>query len=1177
MAKRRPVSSPKNVWFNNRSVDDLDLTLEQNYNDTISSSAIESHVGSGVLPEVLVQNILFDSILETGNLDGKPVYVQNQPIDNNFGNQLEISLFKSKVTSNRTIKLAIIGLDFQSNLRYETFYFKANETQISKKHFTKILVLLFNDFIGNQSLSLNLGGQIIIKEAKPLYLSRSALMVAQDLQPNLFFRDFFVDGFSSLTLLLQSALPLYNVDTLNILIGNLDKKVLSSGDVTTHIGEKFLATTNNIQKITLLLSTRNLVVGSELDLVWNGDLIVSIYQLQSSIDSPSDIAPNLPIDFSPSNIPIAQISVNYDSLLASGIILGSVSQPVDFIFSNSPIASGNVMKVGSYYAVTVKRSGAANKCDILLDTGAKIINNSRITAFTGSLWVDFPDEQLWFKVWTDAAKISDGQAYESGHGIILPKVAQDPLTLSTVDFQKDLLQFYGNDVFQAVVSATTKKSDVIPDQNTGNPVFSKQEFVPSINLLNTIDLANLEKVSEPLSIGVITDKNRKFFDSISSLINSQLYSATLVKDELLIKIIDDPTDVSRYNTSVVGLQSNLLNGDFVGAKLIPNSNNPLAVYKIADAKLCSYILGDVDGNGVIDINDVNILNTYIGTDLTTGKPVNTNIVTGGGNTTFINGYLTETQPFTNLFSATFQVVNSSGVIIANGTDGVLISNPNDQRLAQFTSASVNFSAIIGLIGLKLVVLAPGNDPDNGGFDIIGLDINTDVITIRKNVLSGDVIGQLLRSDIDGDFHITYNDGYLLQSYVNKMSMVSSSTIYPAPTTNPFTKIGTTFNVIRFKLEKFVDRLDDYISTPINRSALLHSKPDLFLSDGYFASHNLAVNPSNITIQKVLTWDESLIIYNSNPKFVPSVFTTLKGLVTQECIINGIQCSVYGSPPSFDPGRIDFYVPNNLILGDGGELQRPSGDFYKVDFEVGTIVLEIPDGLFGSERTINVFEDFIADYTGNGITKLGFPAMRFADCSYVKSNALLKDQLRLSASVQSFSPNTNGLSNDGYSGIIIDSKMGVSIDYSTGLLTLNFTNLYQDAVLPTLSTKVQIHVFLKKGGFNNKPIFINSTKVQNMLKLISVFSGANEGGPSALVKLDMDVTGVLPIIHGGSGLSSIGASGTVLMSNGSALSYQFITSQNVGYTAAVSGNWSGSPPTTVKAALDRIAAFIGPIP
>ena len=63
MTKRTPISAPKNIWFDAQQVDDIALSLEQNFNDAVQSSTINNHVGTGVLPEVLVQNILFDSNL----------------------------------------------------------------------------------------------------------------------------------------------------------------------------------------------------------------------------------------------------------------------------------------------------------------------------------------------------------------------------------------------------------------------------------------------------------------------------------------------------------------------------------------------------------------------------------------------------------------------------------------------------------------------------------------------------------------------------------------------------------------------------------------------------------------------------------------------------------------------------------------------------------------------------------------------------------------------------------------------------------------------------------------------------------------------------------------------------------------------------------------------------------
>jgi hypothetical protein len=1141
MTKRNPVASKQNIWFDAQQVDDTDLTLEQDHNDTIESGIINNHIGTGVLPEVLVQNVIFDSLLANGFLDGIAIQAQNQPVDNNLGNQLELELTHSIAASRRAVKVGIIGLDFESNLQYETFYFKANETQVSRQHFTKILVLLFNDFIGDPDLSFNLGGRLVIREAKPMTLSRGPVMVAQDIEPNLFFRDFFLDGPISLQALLQGALPLYNIDTLEIFTAELDNKPLLNGDVTTQIGQKFLATTNNIQKAQLLLSVRNLDVGNESDLVWNGDLVVSIYPLQSNIDCPSDIAPNLPIDFPPFNIPVAQISVNYSTLRDAGVVLDSVPQPVDFVFSNSPVAAGNVLIPGSYYAVTIRRSGSANKCDILVSVGTDRVPDSRITTFTGSLWVDIPEQDLWFRIWTDAAKVSDGQAYEAGHGMIVPKTHQDPTSLATVDFSLEGFQFTGNDVFRAVVAADVEESVPVPDQRTGNPVLSRKEFVPDIQLLNTIDITNLEKVAEPLLLGAISDKNRKFFDSISALINSTMYSATMVNDELIIRIVDDPTDVVRFNTSVGGLVTNLLNGDFVGAKIAPNAFSPTINYRIASAQLASGILGDVNGDGIIDAADLDLLTSYYGMDLNVGLPTNTIITTDGYTTTFKNGYNTLTQPFANLFGVSFQLVDpATNEVVANGNDGVLVAHPNDPRLAQFTSASISFNVIVGLSSFKLVIFAPFNQEDNGGFDITALDSDSDVLTLRKVYLTGDSIMNMLRADIDGDLRFTFNDGYLLHSYIDRLPLsLSPVATFPGPATNAYTKIGTRFNVLRFRLEQYIDRTDDYTAVTIDRSEVVHPTPDIFLNDGYFDSHDFYVSPVPITIQKQLTWDESLIVSNSHPKLVPSVFTTLNGYTNPSCIMDGVNISIYGSVPDFDKGRVDFFAPDNVIIGTGGEIHRPDGNFYKVDFEVGTIILEIPDGLFGSERTINIMDDFISDYTGDGRTRLGFPAMRYADCSFVKADALAEDKIRFSVSVQSFSPNTNGLSTDGYAGVIVDGKIGLSIDYKTGLLTMNFTNLFQDPLLRTLSTKVQIHVYLKKGGFNNRPLFVDATKVQNMLKLISVFSGAVDGGPSALVDLEFDVTGVLPILHGGTGLNDVGTFGTVLTSTGSGLNYQFV--------------------------------------
>jgi len=267
MTTRKQVSDIQNIFFDSEQVDDADLTQEQAFNNTIHSSTLSNHIGQGVLLETLERALLFDSSLVSGLLDGANIQAQSQPSDTNFGNQLDIELTNSLASGKRHVKLCVIGLNFEGSLQYERFIFKKNEKLISKKHFTQILTLLFNDFVGPAGESFNLGGKLVIHEAKPMALSRDCIMSSQDIEPNLFFRDFFVTTAASLSGLLSAALPLYNIDNLNIKTGGTYQSLLKD-DVSSQVGQKFLATTNNIQKITLLLSVENLEPGFETDLAW---------------------------------------------------------------------------------------------------------------------------------------------------------------------------------------------------------------------------------------------------------------------------------------------------------------------------------------------------------------------------------------------------------------------------------------------------------------------------------------------------------------------------------------------------------------------------------------------------------------------------------------------------------------------------------------------------------------------------------------------------------------------------------------------------------------------------------------------------------------------------------------------------------------------------------------------
>jgi hypothetical protein len=1055
---RIPISTPENIWSDAQSVDDDNLTLEQNHNDQQHASLVGNHIGTGVIPEDLVQGVLFDSSLSGDLLDGKAITAQAQPTDSNNGNQLEIELTHSLAAGNKTVKLIIIGLDFENNLQYDTLVFAKNEKQISSKHYRSILAIFLNDFVGGSLQSFNLGGRIVIREAAPMSLSRDPIMISQDVEPNLVFRDFFVATGGTLFNLLSTSLPSYNIDALNIKTGYKQLRGIIENDVSSQIGQKFLSTSNNIQKITLLLSTINRTTTS--NLVWTGDLIVSIYALQSTILSSTDIVPNLAIDFDPTNIPLAQISLDYASMLANGVKLDTVPQPVDFIFSNTPVGSGLLIKPDHYYAITVKRAGSADTCEMQVAVGGNVKNNTRTTLFNGSVWVDVPEESLWFRVYTDAAKISDGQAYDNGNGVQITKTAIDENTGTTVDYSFNNQPFLRNDLYYAVMRAGLTESAPIQNERTGNPINSRKQLTPELALLNTSALEKIKDVSSPLLIGTIIDKNIKTSSISGQTLSASFHHYGMAGNEIVFKIIDDHADGYRYDENLITLLADLVNGKLNQAKIIPNILVPSNYYRIVKAELHTLMYGDINGDGIIDTNDLLASQELLNSQL--------NILPNA------TSYLIHTSDFVTDSGLSWQLLNSSNVVVQSGTDGVLIASGTS---ANFTSVTANFSSVTSLDEHKInIINSTTSIFNNSNFRITNLTSNTSIIIVKLKYTS-DLFLKMLRADIDGDMIVSSSDVVRITNYVNLTPP------FPA-TSSPANRIGTTFSAVRLTVEKYVDRADDYPGTDANRSTTLHVTPDVFL-DGYgnWSGQDIKNNPVDFTIVKQLNWKEHNIVVNSNPKMVPASFDTATGNVINLETTNLNTSTIYPIDPSFDPGRNDMFVPNNLIINNGGQLTTPTGQYFKVDFEMGTISFEIPAvENFGAEKSVNLLTDFIADYAGTGYTRIGYKAMRFADNSLVSLNGFTNNQVRVSVGVLSFSPQVSGVTSDGYEGIIVDNRIGVSVDYKTGLLTLKFSNLYQDALEQTQNTKVQITVYLKKAGWNNTPIVIDDNKTTNLLGL-----------------------------------------------------------------------------------------------
>lgn len=973
MTVRKDISIIHNRYHDAQRVDKNDMDTEQSRNIETDAATIENHFGSGVLLENPIQPIIFDSdnlpidqaaIEAAGNFDGVGLAAHLQPSDVNLGNQLEVILTGSNVIGRLSIKVAIIGLSFDNTVQMDRMYFYKNEKQVTSNHYKRVLAIFFNDFKGNNNCSRTLGGTIVIKETSSFQLSTDPIMESQDVSPDLFWRDFKVsDPAISLFTTIQNGMGSeYSADALSINVTGTSDREMVANDVTSQIGQKFQATTNNIQKATLLLGIReDDTATEETKFDWAGDIVISIYPLQTSTSCPTDIVPSLAIDFEPSNEPLVQLSYDQAALEELGYVLNSVVQPVDFVFSSTKLGSPDTstLVINKFYAVTIKRSGAATSGTLFLGVGNDRTENSRLTAFSG-VWVDVSEEDLWFQVWTDAAKIADGRGYDEGNGIQYDKTTTEESTGATIDNKIRHLPFTDtgeNTLNIAILQAIEEETVTVQDERTGNNVNSRKEFVPSPSFVNESGLTSLQSVSNPLIIGCTQDTNPK---QNPILTKTQTIAGLAFGDQFCI-LNPDP---------------DLLSVNVIGSKLVPNTICNEIDYRIFGILFCTDGYGDVNGDGYIDAADI--------------------------------------------------------------------------------------AAASQLIGEGIALAATQQKIIDGYFTTL----------------------ELLRADVDGDGYVSATDIDLITQFVNK-----EINAFPAGTS--FTHLCYTVQQSTGRYDGYFDcdgyvRLDGYTGLNIVDPSALSAAELKY--DGYLVTPIIESDATFITVpfpgvtyrvNPQPYWRPEQVALSSDARIVPATFCSATSLTAPDCSVTlSFECADRTvTTPNCDPGRNDFYVPDNLII-DRGDIINPDGTKHKLDFEIGTVILQLPQVPF-SEATLNIFDQLVAD-RGDGKTRGDLPAMRYSDCTTVQDEDLALNKIRFSVAVQAFVPNIDGYTDaDGY-GVIVDDIIGVHLDHATGIMKLTIKDLYVDSVFMTLVTKLQVLVYLKKAGWNNVITVVEASEFSGLL-------------------------------------------------------------------------------------------------
>ena len=633
---------PRVNFFDGMNITETDLDAEQTaWHDTLADN-IDFLAGSGVEQEFAVQRILFDSdnvpasvvaLIDSGNFDGEPIYEKDvfdqqvflQPSDQNEGNALQVEISDSNLAGSFRLKVYLFGQILGGAIAYEVLTFNQNESQITRQYFTNILSIMTQDFKGNQNIIIdgtpcrNAGGRLRVLESLPMTVVRDPIMAEQAIQPNLDFVDFKPATMSkTLESLLEEIAAVENLNAaeFNITVTAAGTRELPANESGLIIGQKFQATTNNIQKISTLIGvTKNSLALSGHEYDWTGDIVVGIRKLQATTNCPTDTIPGTFIEFDPEPSPLAEVSFSMAELLALGIVLTDTPQVVDFVFTQSLLANPSVapdIEVGQYYIITIRRSGNISEGTLVLPEASNVASNSCLSVFLLNKWTDVPDSDLWFKVHTSAVRITNGAVIDNGVRIISPKTQENSSTgvdEPYVEGRHSLLDTSSSTSNYVIVQKANSFTVPIPHPATGNLVATRIVDIPGVSVVLESTLTTLiDAGNKTVILGSAKDTNP-------------------VGNPPIMGVTQYAGLLRQTTFTIINPTSDLWLNNLVGSILTPNVDEQDLRYRIISAELFTDAYGDVTGDtfnsqdlmttlyrrhddappietGVIDLNDV---------------------------------------------------------------------------------------------------------------------------------------------------------------------------------------------------------------------------------------------------------------------------------------------------------------------------------------------------------------------------------------------------------------------------------------------------------------------------------------------------------------------------------------------------------------------------------------------
>lgn len=1021
---------PRVNFFDGQKLSESDLDQEQNHLRGLTSGHISSSHGSGLLKDTpLEKRSLFklsnpgeygenpsSYTIGAGEFDGRPIYLDRQPSDSEFGKRLIFELQNAIVKNIYPVKIVILGsvynpLDSRGEIVAEYLDFFDSYKKITKNYFKHIYAIYFNNLSGGTGSSYyqtsiesynylkNQNIDLLIYESDSIEIFAKSLINNQIESPNYYLNNFitYSSELGILDIFEESLDETFSTSEIYYESDPADVLLFSEGESSsTSYGQKFLAKTNGIQKISLLLGIDTSISSS-----FSGNLVISIHKLTTAANCITDAIPDNLINFDPEAISIVESSYSYDDFVSMGVKLDDSPKIIDFDFSSTLLANPNLdpsLEKDSYYCFIIKRVGDTSTGTVKLyqgyDKAYKKSDNGqsltlkeeyepKTTIFTefdsvNNKYVDDSERSLWFEIHASSIEISSGKAIsEDGVPFEVPSFIEY-IGNNLVPFYLDNIELrdISGEKNYIILDRSEKFTTPIAHPRTGNYTFTRILDSYEVSILLDSELTSILDLN-PNILGYVVDLNDRSPSDISGTFS---YVGQITPDKIYF-----------INPTNELLSKALLNRVF-----IPDTTCSCgSQYRISSVSCSVQKVADLNSDGEITYKDLDLLLEISGNYLTSSS---TQELILNGTINIVDFYKADVNNDGAIDGSDISIVEDS-------IDGYTnFSIPEEFKVLEISLSNIDSSSNNPLIFEDTA----SSTVTTASLNTITFNVSSDALT--RIIRAGDKI-VIPETELDAGSYLITAISFSGLAATASVTGLNEETISFAGTSG--------YNITI------------YSGTEVNT----------------FADNNLLVDlPVDLKKWTITSsgnsFSRDLVAVLDLRRFVEQ---SVLEISENDCICKEDSC--FTELEEYPLIKNQKIIPNDLYIPNGDILSAP-GIPHHGDFEYVNVILPLPPGSI-DDCSINLYESFIKSYNGTCKTAAGYPAMKYSDGTLVGCNDngtetdLSLGKVKISKSISSLYVDAliDGYSTDGYL-----TESSITSNVENIILTSSYPELYSDGFL-----------------------------------------------------------------------------------------------------------------------------------